>query len=143
MVGLGLTDLPKYGTVEVILTLFNWDYRSNKIRKTQNEQMNIILSKFEKSVIVNLMPISWVFGYIPHSFCSRHYWSYLNHHLMANISEKAISILAGNLNLGCSYLITTVQYPINHVLIWNKKFVSNQYRISSWISMCGKNLLEL
>ena len=28
---------------------------------------------------------------------------------MANISEKAISILAGNLNLGHSYLITTVQ----------------------------------
>ena len=27
---------------------------------------------------------------------------------MANISEKAISILAGNLNLGHSYLITTV-----------------------------------
>ena len=27
---------------------------------------------------------------------------------MANIWEKAISILAGNLNLGCSYLITTV-----------------------------------
>ena len=28
---------------------------------------------------------------------------------MANISEKAISILAGNLNLGRSYLITTVK----------------------------------
>ena len=28
---------------------------------------------------------------------------------MANISEKAISILAGNLNLGHSYLITTVE----------------------------------
>ena len=27
---------------------------------------------------------------------------------MANIWEKAISILAGNLNSGCSYLITTV-----------------------------------
>ena len=27
---------------------------------------------------------------------------------MANISEKNISILAGNLNLGYSYLITTV-----------------------------------
>ena len=28
---------------------------------------------------------------------------------MANISEKAISTLAGNLNLGRSYLITTVE----------------------------------
>ena len=27
---------------------------------------------------------------------------------MANILEKAISIFMGNLNLGCSYLITTV-----------------------------------
>ena len=27
---------------------------------------------------------------------------------MANIWEKAISVLAGNLNFGCSYLITTV-----------------------------------
>ena len=30
---------------------------------------------------------------------------------MANISEKAISILAGNLNSGLSYLITTVHLP--------------------------------
>ena len=32
----------------------------------------------------------------------------LNHHLMANIWEKAKSILVGNLNSGLSYLITTV-----------------------------------
>ena len=32
----------------------------------------------------------------------------LNHPMMANISEKDISILAGNLNSGLSYLITTV-----------------------------------
>ena len=31
----------------------------------------------------------------------------LNHPLMANIWEKAISILAGNLNSGLSYLDTT------------------------------------
>ena len=31
----------------------------------------------------------------------------LDHDLMASIYEKAISILAGNLNLGCSYLITS------------------------------------
>ena len=34
-------------------------YSSNKIRKTQNKHLNIhSLSKFEQSVIVNLMPIS-------------------------------------------------------------------------------------
>ena len=33
------------------------------------------------------------------------------HHLMANIWIKAISILAGNLNSGLSYLITTVTFP--------------------------------
>ena len=32
----------------------------------------------------------------------------LDHDVMASILEKAISILAGNLNLGRSYLITAV-----------------------------------
>ena len=36
--------------------------------------------------------------------------SLLNHHLMANIGEKVISILAGYLNSGLSYLITTVSF---------------------------------
>ena len=34
-------------------------YSSNKIRKTQNKHLN--LSKFEQSVIVNSMPIYWLF----------------------------------------------------------------------------------
>ena len=38
---------------------------------------------------------------------------------MANIWEKAISILAGNLNLGCSYLITTVSFY--NRLVWQGK----------------------
>ena len=41
-------------------------------------------------------------------FLSRNYWSSLYHDLMAIIWEKAISILAGNLNSGHSYLITAV-----------------------------------
>ena len=42
-------------------------------------------------------------------FClSRNYWSLLDHDLMANIWEKAISILAVNLNSSRSYLITAV-----------------------------------
>ena len=62
------------------------------------------MSKFEQSVIVN----SWLKKFIPLAFCSRNYWSQLNNHLMANIWEKAISILAEDLNLGRSYLIITV-----------------------------------
>ena len=37
---------------------------------------------------------------------------------MANIGEKAISILSGNLNSGLSYLITTVNEMYK---IWNSK----------------------
>ena len=53
-------------------------------------------------------------------FLSRIYWSLLDHDLMASIWEKAISILAGNLNSGCSNLITAVflrlyTYPF---LLW-------------------------
>ena len=39
-------------------------------------------------------------------FLSRNYWSSLD--LMASIWENVISILTGNLNSGCSYLITAV-----------------------------------
>ena len=46
--------------------------------------------------------------YLLLALCSRNYWNLLNHHLMANIWEKSISILVGNLNLGRSHLITTV-----------------------------------
>ena len=41
-------------------------------------------------------------------FLSRNYWSLLDYDRMASIWEKAISILAGNLNSGRSYLITAV-----------------------------------
>ena len=76
------------------------------------------LSKFEQSVIVNLMPILDFFGIIPIAFCSRNFWSQINHHLMANIWGKAISILEGNLNLGRSYLITTVINQMKKVIIY-------------------------
>ena len=49
-------------------------------------------------------------------FLSRNYWSWLDHDLMASFWEKAISILAGNLNSRRSYLITAVlkrQHNIN------------------------------
>ena len=43
-------------------------------------------------------------------FLSRNYWSWLDHDPMASIWEKAISILAENLNSGHSYLITAVKW---------------------------------
>ena len=43
-------------------------------------------------------------------FLSRIYWSFLDHELMTSIWEKAISILAGNLNSRRSYLITAVLF---------------------------------
>ena len=67
------------------------------------------LSKFGWSVLLNLKPISYFFGiYMACFFLSRIYWSSLDHSLIASIWEKAISILAVNLNSGRSYLITAV-----------------------------------
>ena len=57
--------------------------------------------------------------------------SSLDHDLMDNIWEDAISILAGNLNSGCSYLTTTVtiavalQIPKRGCRRWNKQKVKN------------------
>jgi len=60
--------------------------------------------------ILILKPICYVFGvYLAWFFLSRNYWSSLDHYLMASIREKIISILAGNLNSGRSYLITAVR----------------------------------
>ena len=41
-------------------------------------------------------------------FLCRNYWRSLDHDLIASILEKDISILAGNLNSGRSYLITVL-----------------------------------
>ena len=62
------------------------------------------LSSFVKiywSVFLNLKPISYSFGF-------RIYWRLLDHDLKSSIGEKAISILAGNLNSSRSYLTTAV-----------------------------------
>jgi hypothetical protein len=46
---------------------------------------------------------------------------WLNHHLLANIWEIAVSILAENLNLGRSYMITTVKnQQVINILYPNK-----------------------
>ena len=67
------------------------------------------LSKFDRSVFLILKPISYFGVYMARFFLSRNFWCLLDHDLMTSIWEKAVSILAGNLNLGRSYLITAVQ----------------------------------
>ena len=64
-------------------------YSSNKIRKTQWAPEHR-LSKFEQSIIVNLMPISWLFWVYTNCFfyLETTYWSKLNHLLMANGKNK-------------------------------------------------------
>ena len=66
----------------------------------------------KRSVVMNLKPIFFSFlfflVFVPLGFLFTK-WSQLNHPLVANMVEKVISILAGNLNSGRSYLITTVQ----------------------------------
>ena len=73
------------------------------------------LPKFEQSVIVNLKPISWLFWVYTTFFLLQKllelFIIYLNyHHMIASVWEKAVSILSDNLNLGCSYLTTTVDF---------------------------------
>ena len=51
-------------------------------------------------------------------FLSSNYWSSLHHDLMSCIREKDISILAGNLNSGHSYLIIAVR----QIRLWQSDF---------------------
>ena len=65
------------------------------------------LLKFDRALVVNLKQITSFLTFIPLAFWIRNY-------LLANVWEKNISMLAGNLNTGLSYLITTVYF----VPIW-------------------------
>ena len=52
---------------------------------------------------------------------------------MANIWEKASSILAGNLNPGLSYLITTVK---RHASFMNTTYIKNASKVMySWFTI--------
>ena len=61
---------------------------------------SLLTSNWDRSVVVNLKPMS--------NFLGAYITCFLLH-LMANIWDIAISILARNLNSGLSYLITTVR----------------------------------
>ena len=57
---------------------------------------------------------------------------------MASIWEKAISILAGNLNSGCSYLITAVCYCANLMLgLFLEKKEDLQDKNASGVENCA------
>ena len=74
------------------------------------------------------------------AFCTRNYWRWLNHNWMANIWERAISILAGNLNLGRSYLITTVpMVSSGYPTLAQKRGKNTKYAFfTPFLSLCQK-----
>ena len=79
------------------------------------------LSKFDRSVVMNWKPVSYFFlVFIPLDFWCRNYW-------MANIWETTTSILAGNLNSGLSYLITTVAWLMSKVSICPDQFLVSKF----------------
>ena len=82
-------------------------YSSNQIRKTKNEDLFIIC----QSLIIHEFKVNFLLFWCLYRlvFYLETIGSCLNHPLMANICEKAISILVGNSNSGLSYLITIVQ----------------------------------
>ena len=88
---------------------------------------------------MNSMPIShW--GLLPLAFCSRN-----NHHLMANIWEKAISISTRNLNLGRTYLTTTVSIgpSLNSFTCSRIKTFSRDYQMLKCTRCPGENCSEM
>ena len=50
-----------YQTSTCLFVQYHICYSSNKIRKTQNEHLNIICQNLNSHIIVNLMQISWLF----------------------------------------------------------------------------------
>ena len=64
------------------------------------------------------------------------YWSSLNHDLIASISEKAISILAGNLNSSGNYLITAVTQLLQKVQVSNELLIAQLAQTSTNLRFC-------
>ena len=62
----------------------------------------VYIPKFKANFLLICLAFIWL------GILNRIYWSSLDHDLTASIWEKAISILAGNLNSGRIYIITTV-----------------------------------
>ena len=75
-------------------------------------------------------------------FFSRIYWSWLDHDRIASIWEKAISILAENLNSGRSYLITAVfeaegMFALSFKCFWILlEYVMSAYKITPIVAWC-------
>ena len=83
------TKEPKYlrnvqnSCISTFIFLHYDTYSSKKMRKTQNEHLNMICQNLNcLYVVVNSKLISYFFGV---AFLSRNYWGQLNHHLIANI----------------------------------------------------------
>ena len=95
-------------SVRIVFYYFheNCFFTAQRILERLGIQIHHCLSKSDWSIFLILKPISSFL--VLAWFLCRNYWSSLDHDLMASIWEKAISILAGNLNSGGSYVITAV-----------------------------------
>ena len=81
-----------------IFEIWRWKihncYSRNKIRKAQNEHLNIVFQKFNANFLTFRGLYHLLFDV--ETFGAR----FKNHHLRANNWEKVVSLLVGNLNSG-------------------------------------------
>ena len=82
-----------------------------------------------------ILCLSYLITTAPLAFWSKNYWGQLNHHLMANIWEKAKSILARNLISSLSYLITTVHGTVQLCCIARRRHVFIIHHLLSELSL--------
>ena len=82
-------------------------YKAKRILERRGIQTSSLFVKIWL-VCISEFKANFFFSFIWLGFLARIYWSSLDHDLMTSIWKKGISILAGNLNSGRSYLITAV-----------------------------------
>ena len=110
--------------------LYRLFYSSNKIRKAQIEHLSIVKNSKVCTCEFNAYFLTyWDLYYLIFDLESIEISENLEHHLMANFSEKARIKMAGNLNSCPYYLITTVNclgIPHSHSLPYQKDIVSGR-----------------
>ena len=65
--------------------MISYSYSSNKMRKTQNEHLNMICQNLNCLYVVVNLNLKLISYFFVAAFLSRNYWGQLNHHLIANI----------------------------------------------------------
>ena len=93
-------------------SIFAFHFRFRTGWKDLEYRFHHCLSKFVRSVLVNIKTISYFFEFTWFGFWSKNYWKLvIDHDLMANLRKK----IHWNLNSGRSNLITPVQ---DHKYFW-------------------------